>query len=440
MRAGTSLDKLSNSDSELDYSNSKVANLCLMAHGGELALISLHFLLVNSRFITVGDGLRDRFITVGDGLRDRFITVGDGLRDDAVFDVTHYGAAGDGFTDDTQAFRHAWEDTCNSMGSPTMLVPLGRTFLLHSVVFDGKNCNSNHITVLINGNLIAPSEPSKWKCTKKKCPQWIAFAHMNGLYLQGSGIINGQGAKWWALSCNLKHLTFEDSPQMHIALESSTWVFISHLSIRAPGNSPNTDGIHIQESQNVYIQQSSIGTGDDCISIGSGSAYLNINQILCGPGHGISIGSLGKKGSYETVEFVNVSDVLFTETTNGVRIKTWQGGSGYARNIGFERIISQGSTLPIVIDQFYCDHTHCTNQTTAVQVSDITYNQIKGTSRKPMAVKIACSGDLPCTNILMQDVSIESTDDGRTTSSYCLNAQGRQIGIASPNVPCLMHY
>ncbi|XP_057982360.1 probable polygalacturonase At1g80170 [Malania oleifera] len=418
----------------------------------ELALISLLFSLSKSRY----------FITDGEAP----------IGSDDVFDVTAYGATGDGITDDTQvqqnsmldlvpsvAFRNAWKDTCESMGSPTMLIPSELTFLLYPVIFNGKKCNSDHITVLIDGNLIAPSDPSEWECTPEKCSHWIEFSHVNGLYVQGSGAIRGQGAPWWHLPCNKQHncskkptafvisrsdnvhlsqLTFEDSPQMHIAIESSIWIFISYLSIIAPADSPNTDGIHIQQSQNVYIQQSSIGTGDDCISIGNGSAYININQILCGPGHGISIGSLGIKKSYETVEFVHVRDVLFFKTTNGVRIKTWQGGSGFARHMYFERIITQGAALPIVIDQFYCAHSHCQNETSAVRISDITYNKIMGTSEEPMAVKLACSESVPCTNILMKDVYIASTDDGRETSSYCLNVQGRQTGKSLPVVPCLM--
>jgi hypothetical protein len=39
-----------------------------------------------------------------------------------------------------------------------------------------------------------------------------------------------------------------------------------------------------------------------------------------------------------------------------------QGGKGYARHITFERIVSNGSARPIIIDQYYCAHEHCTNQ------------------------------------------------------------------------------
>ncbi|KAL6982348.1 galacturonan 1,4-alpha-galacturonidase, partial [Sarracenia purpurea var. burkii] len=63
---------------------------------------------------------------------------------------------------------------------------------------------------------------------------------------------------------------------------------------------------------------------DDCISIVSGSKYVKVMDITCGPGHGISIGSLGKDKSKDTVSDVNVNGATLSGTTNGVRIKTWQ--------------------------------------------------------------------------------------------------------------------
>ncbi|PSS30440.1 Polygalacturonaseprecursor [Actinidia chinensis var. chinensis] len=377
------------------------------------------------------------------------------------YNVFDFGAAADGSTDDTLAFEDAWKAMCWSRAaSPTLYVPYGGTFLLHPVIFSGP-CHSKTINVKIDGELIAPRDPSKWKCKGNKCHQWIGFVNLNGLYISGSGTINAQGTQWWASFCNHKKqgcgrkkptgfailyskdvhisdLTFMDSPQMHITFERSKWVYATNLTITAPQHSPNTDGIHTQHSQYVFIAETHIATGDDCISIGDGSSYINISTITCGPGHGISIGSLGEKMKNETVEHVYVSDVDFRGTSNGARIKTWQGGRGFARNIVFERIRCFGSTHPIIIDQYYCDHQHCTNHTSAVQVSNVRYSQIYGTSREDTAVKFACSESVPCRDIFMNDINIQSADQHTSKAmSFCQNVQGRQNGEVSPGVPCL---
>ena len=59
------------------------------------------------------------------------------------------------------------------------------------------------------------------------------------------------------------------------------------IKVSDPGNSPNTDGIHVVQSSDVTILNSNIATGDDCISIASGASNLWIEGITCGPGHGI---------------------------------------------------------------------------------------------------------------------------------------------------------
>ncbi|KAK8655455.1 hypothetical protein V6N13_108030 [Hibiscus sabdariffa] len=56
-----------------------------------------------------------------------------------------------------------------------------------------------------------------------------------------------------------------------------------------------------------------------------------MKRIYCRPGHGVSIGSLGKDNSAGIVTKVVLDTALLRETTNGVRIETWQGGSGYVR-------------------------------------------------------------------------------------------------------------
>jgi galacturan 1,4-alpha-galacturonidase len=85
----------------------------------------------------------------------------------------------------------------------------------------------------------------------------------------------------------ITNLSFKDSKGFHIAIHQSEHVVIRSVDISAPADSPNTDGIHISGSVHVRITGVTIGTGDDCISIGPGSYNMTIANVHCGPGHGI---------------------------------------------------------------------------------------------------------------------------------------------------------
>lgn len=371
----------------------------------------------------------------------------------SVYNILDHGAIADIRTDNSLAFMNAFQAACSSHYTnctQIIHVPANKTFLLNPIFFKGP-CNSASLHVEINGNITAPNEPSDWMCDRNGCDRWIHFKHVNGLSIYGAGTINGQGKKWWKLldqrrpsameitsssNVQVSGIRFEDNPHVHLVIDSSTDVYLSNLTVQAPGNSPNTDSLHIKASTNVFIDSCSIGTGDDCISIVDGSSYLNITNIICGPGHGISIGSLGKGGSNETVEHVYVSDSAFRGSTNGARIKTWQGGKGHARHMVFERIACDNAANPIIIDQYYCDHEHCHNQIDAVHVSNVTFREFSGTSRKKTAVKLSCSDTVPCTDIFMENINLRYRHHTNTTS-YCKSVYGRVTGEMMPDVPCL---
>ncbi|GMN51731.1 hypothetical protein TIFTF001_020878 [Ficus carica] len=69
---------------------------------------------------------------------------------------------------------------------------------------------------------------------------------------------------------------------------------LDQMHIMAPGNSSNTDGIHIAETTGLKVWDSVVSTGDNCLSFGPGTKNIDISRVQCGPGHGISIGSLRK--------------------------------------------------------------------------------------------------------------------------------------------------
>ncbi|XP_051145098.1 probable polygalacturonase At1g80170 isoform X2 [Andrographis paniculata] len=369
------------------------------------------------------------------------------LSESKVFNVVNYGAVGDGLTDDTDALAKAWEETCTmDSSSPVMQIPEGKTFLIQPLRFNGP-CNSKSITVQIDGNLVAPENPSDWSsCNGEPCQEWIHFFGVDGLSVVGRGTIDGRGQKWWdmpafqiAAAKNVYFgdgLRFKDSPQMHIVLNGLSSVLVSNITIVAPGKSPNTDGIHVVGCTKAVIDRAWIGTGDDCISIVDKSSYVWVSNIVCGPGHGISIGSLGKNGAEDKVEKIAVVDVVFIGTQNGARIKTWQGGKGYARHIIFERILYHRTANPIIIDQFYCDHQECVESESAVKVSGVTFKEVVGTSSTERAVTLMCSEAVPCQDIILDDIHIRTTND-EEPSYECQNVRGRASGDKVPELSCL---
>ena len=65
-------------------------------------------------------------------------------------------------------------------------------------------------------------------------------------------------------SLQLRSIQSIDSPQIHIIFADCFGVRAFDVQVEAPGDSPNTDGIHIAGSQNVLIQDAKIQTGMSC--------------------------------------------------------------------------------------------------------------------------------------------------------------------------------
>ncbi|MCD7459125.1 hypothetical protein HAX54_040164 [Datura stramonium] len=273
--------------------------------------------------------------------------------------------------------------------------------------------------------------------------------HINGLEIKGHGILDGQGAYAWRKpQCTNLPFTLGfyfinnaivhdihsiNSKGLHINVFSSNNVKFRHVHITAPGDSPNTDGIHIGYSTNIHILDSDIGTGDDCISMIEGSKSINISGVTCGPGHGISIGSLGKSSNNEIVKDIHVKNCTFIATQNGVRIKTWASmNPGSATTITFEDIIMQKAWNPIFIDQHYCPASPCNSPESSVQIKDVTFNNIRGSSSSVAAVTLNCSALFPCQGIILNDINLVYDGPGGPAISSCAHAKGKATGKELP--------
>lgn len=173
-------------------------------------------------------------------------------------------------------------------------------------------------------------------------------------------------------NANIYNVSSINSKFFHMTMLRCEEVTIDSVTITAPSDSPNTDGIHISDSTSVGVLNSVIGTGDDCISIGPGNTNVTITNVYCGPGHGISVGSLGG-GLYEkSVKGLTVTNCTFNQSDNGVRIKTWQSSASslLAGGFVFEDITMINVRNPIIIDQKYCPYNLC--NTTVIYTSQFT--------------------------------------------------------------------
>ncbi|KAJ4833628.1 hypothetical protein Tsubulata_001244, partial [Turnera subulata] len=363
-----------------------------------------------------------------------------GLAGAAQYSVVSYGAKPDGKTDSTKAFVAAWAQACASTKPATVYVPKG-SFLVGQVRFQGP-CKNTAVVVRIAGNLIAPSDYRVLGNTGN----WLVFNHVNGVTVSG-GTLDGQGAGLWSCKASGKgcpygatSLEFSNSKNIvingvaslnsqlfHIVINGCQNVKVQNVKVSASGNSPNTDGIHVQSSTGVTILNSKIGTGDDCVSIGPGTTNLWIENMACGPGHGIS---LGKDSVEAGVQNVTVTTTTFTGTKNGVRIKSWgRPSTGFARNILFQHAIMNNVQNPIIIDQNYCpDNNNCPGQVSGVKISDVTYLDIHGSSATQVGVKFDCSREYPCTGIKLEDVNL--TYKNQPAAASCSNADGTAAGFA----------
>ncbi|CAI0382036.1 unnamed protein product [Linum tenue] len=386
-----------------------------------------------------------------------------------VFSVLSYGAVGDGEADDTPAFKMAWDIACSQTQPALLVAPAGYRFVVQPTVLAGP-CQTS-LLFQIDGTIMAPDGPRSWPNYSNK-RQWLVFYNVTGMTVQGDGVVDGRGHKWWDLPCkphkvkssnlwklidqrNVQAIRFfmssnltvqglkvQNSPQFHFRLDHCQNVVVRMLNIHSPSLSPNTDGIHIENSNNIIVHSSLISNGDDCISIGAGSYNVHIRNITCSPSHGISIGSLGFRNSGACVSNITVSDCFIHHSQNGVRIKTWQGGYGSVSQVKFHNIWMEGVRNPVIIDQYYCLSKNCSNQTSGVYIHDVSYSNIRGTYdvRSP-PMHLACSDSVPCTDLELSDIVLfPGADHGGVAEKnpFCWNAYGGNQTLIVPPVSCLI--
>ncbi|KAL4618939.1 hypothetical protein ACB092_06G047500 [Castanea dentata] len=327
------------------------------------------------------------------------------------FNVMNDGAVTDGNTDNSKVFENVFNKACQSEGRNLVSIPRG-TYMLGPIVLKGL-CKGQ-VEFQIIGTLKALTD----KTSTINVNHWITFQNIDRLVLGGGGKLDGLGPSAWddntcSKDPNCKALpillrfdfitnsritqqTSINNKNAHMNVFACKDMKFDQIHIIAPKDSPNTDGIHIGSSSNIQILDSTIATGDDCVSMSLGSKNINIRKVTCGPGHGISVGSLGGEPNEEDVSGLMVTNCTFIGTQNGLRVKTWaRSYTSNVFNLTFEDIIMDNVNNPIFIDQQYCPSRNCEKGDSQVQIRDVKYRNIRGISSSKIAVAFECSKGKP---------------------------------------------
>lgn len=203
----------------------------------------------------------------------------------------------------------------------------------------------------------------------------------------GKGLIDGdaQHGEWWGemrkdktkrrprllfinncKNANFHGVRFANSPSWSLHPYFSQNVGFYAVSVTAPPDSCNTDGMDPESCDGLIVAGCVFSTGDDCIAIKAGkivaaekfkkpaNGYV-IRNCLMQNGHGgVVLGSEMSAG----VKNLTVTRCLFEGTDRGLRIKTrrGRGKDGIIDAIVFENIKMRGVKTPLVINMFYnCD-------------------------------------------------------------------------------------
>lgn len=303
--------------------------------------------------------------------------------------VTDFGAVGDGRTTNTEALARAIA-AVKAAGGGRLVVPAG-VFVTGPFAL----CSQLELHLAEGAVLQAPDnfaayglpEPaslrSRAEAARVKAPKpLINGRKLHDVAITGPGKIDGSGALWWAWSeraarnvaktepgrivyprANLvvidgcerllvADITLTNSPKFHLVPKHVTDLTIERVKVRAPSNAPNTDAIDPGSVTRAWIHHCDIDTGDDDIVIKSGGTDILIEDCTIKHGHGISIGS-------ETTEGVSrmlVRRCTFEGTDNGIRIKSMRGAGGLVENIRYTELTMKDVANAIVLQLDYSDN------------------------------------------------------------------------------------
>eukprot|EP00249_Psilotum_nudum_P013877 c24562_g2_i1 orf=1022-2473(+) len=388
-----------------------------------------------------------------------------------VASITDFGGVGDGTTFNTEAFKKAIShlSVLAMHGGAKLSVPAGKWLT-------GSFNLTSHFTLYLEKDavILASQNPGDWPVIQplpsygrgRELPggRYISLIHGQNLVdivITGEGgTIDGQGSVWWEMWRNgtLEHtrghliefISSENIIISNIVLANSPFwtahpvycnnVIVKSVTIIAPPDSPNTDGVDPDSSSNVCIEDCYISNGDDLIALKSGWDEYGIafghptsNVIIrrisgTTPFAGIAIGSEMSGG----VRNVFIKDINLFNTSVGIRLKTAPGRGGYISDIAISGITLDKVGTAIEFTGNNAQHPDANYNPNALPVvNDIVIKNMVG-EQVSYAGRFTGLKAAPFRDICLSSITLDSPLDN---TWKCSNVEGSSFSV-SP-LPCI---
>ncbi|PVI00625.1 glycoside hydrolase family 28 protein [Periconia macrospinosa] len=219
---------------------------------------------------------------------------------------------------------------------------------------------------------------------------------------------------WKAQNVFIDGITWRQPQFWHTFVAYSQNVTMTNLDMSAVSNSQwntvNTDGFDSWNSKDITIKNWSVTCGDDCISIKGNSSNVYVKNVTCHESGAAVIGSLGNPTTVpDYVDNVLFEDFTAIHSSNAAWIKTYP-GVGHVKNVTFRNFVFQDVNQPIYISPCIYSYRNC--DASKLKISDITWENITGTSRYNVAAGIYCSKSTPCTGLKFKGIDIKPKNGG----------------------------
>ncbi len=312
-----------------------------------------------------------------------------------VFKVNEFGAVGDAVTLNTQAIQQAI-DTAEAAGGG--LVTFEPGIYLTGSIFVGNNVN---LCIPKGATLIGSQDINDYKRIPTRVAgiemEWPAalvnIIDKKNAAISGHGTIHGKGKVFWdkywtmreeynpkglrwivdydcerprgILISNSEDITVRDivlyQPgfwSLHILYSNHVTVDSVIISNNIEGHGPSTDGIDIDSSEYILVQNSTINCNDDnfCLKAGRDADGLRVNRPCqyiiirdCEAGHGGGMFTCGSETS-GGIRHIVACRMKGVETTCGFRFKSTCQRGGVIEDIHLYDIEMTGVKQPLVVD------------------------------------------------------------------------------------------